>query len=73
MVQTPKHKRLLIIKSIHTNNNDYYHISQIRLARSTNMKETTFQYSYLKGKITWTVFRFSVDTRNLSISVRNST
>ncbi len=25
MVQTPKHKRLLIIKSIHTNN-DYYHI-----------------------------------------------
>ncbi len=26
MVQTSKHKRLLIIKSIHTNNNDYYHI-----------------------------------------------
>ncbi len=26
MVQTPKHKRLLIIKSKHTNKNDNYHI-----------------------------------------------
>ncbi len=26
MVQTPKHKSLLILKSLHTNNNDYYHI-----------------------------------------------
>ncbi len=25
-VQTSEHKRLLIIKSLHTNNNDYYHI-----------------------------------------------
>ncbi len=24
MVQTSEHKRLLIIKSLHTNNNDYY-------------------------------------------------
>ncbi len=25
-VQTSEYKRLLIIKSLHTNNNDYYHI-----------------------------------------------
>ncbi len=59
MVQTSEHKRLLIIKSLHTNNNDYYNIWKIQFAGSTNMKETTFQYSYIKAKITWTVFRFS--------------
>ncbi len=34
------------IVSLHTNNNDYYHICQIQLTGSINMKETTFQYSY---------------------------
>ncbi len=49
-VQTSENKRLLIIKSLHTNNNDYYHIWMIQFAGSTNMKETTFQYSYIKAK-----------------------
>ncbi len=49
-VQTSEHKHLLIIKSLHTNNNDYYHICQIQMAGSINMKETTFQYSYIKAK-----------------------
>ncbi len=41
-VQTTEHKCLLIIKSLHTNNKDHYHICQIQLAGSINMKETTF-------------------------------
>ncbi len=50
MVQISEHKRLLIIKSLLTNNNDYYNIWNIQFAGSTNMKETTFQYSHTKAK-----------------------
>ncbi len=49
-VQTSKDKIVLIIKNLHTNNDDYYNIWKIQLAGSTNMKETTFQYSYIKAK-----------------------
>ncbi len=50
-VQTSELKRLLIIKSLHKNNNDYYHIWKIQFAGSTNMKETTFQYWYIKAQL----------------------